>query len=70
VLVAHELGPLEPLVDRAVVMADGRIAYDGPPLSHEDVHGHHHPEGARHDHAPHVGSPFDTISLDPREDRR
>jgi zinc transport system ATP-binding protein len=70
VLVAHELGPLEPLVDRAVVMADGRIAYDGPPLSHEDVHGHHHPEGARHDHAPHVGSPFDTISLDPREDPR
>ena len=29
VLVAHELGPLEPLVDRAVVMRDGRIAYDG-----------------------------------------
>ena len=29
VLVAHELGPLAPLVDRAVVMRDGRIAYDG-----------------------------------------
>lgn len=70
VLVAHELGPLEPLVDRAVVMRDGRIAYDGPPLAHEDVHGHHHPIAGSHDHVPHVGSPFDTMSLDPREDRR
>ena len=32
VLVAHELGPLGPLVDRAVVMRDGRVAYDGPPI--------------------------------------
>ena len=32
-LVAHELGPLAPLVDRAVVMRDGRVAYDGPPLT-------------------------------------
>jgi zinc transport system ATP-binding protein len=70
VLVAHELGPLEPLVDRAVVMRDGRIAYDGTPLSHEDVHGHHHPVDARHDHVPHVGSPFDTMSHDPREGGR
>jgi zinc transport system ATP-binding protein len=29
-LVAHELGPLAPLVDRAVVLRDGRVAYDGP----------------------------------------
>ena len=58
-----------PLVDRAVVMRDGRIAYDGPPLSHEDVHGHHHPVDARHDHVPHVGSPFDTLSH-PREGGR
>ncbi|WP_457207700.1 metal ABC transporter ATP-binding protein [Nocardioides sp. P5_C9_2] len=70
VLVAHELGPLAPLVDRAVVMRDGRIAYDGPPLSHEDVHGHHHPVDARHDHVPHVGSPFDTLSHDDRGDGR
>ena len=70
VLVAHELGPLEPLVDRAVVMRDGRVAYDGTPLAHEDVHGHHHPVDARHDHAPHVGSPFDTMSQDPREGGR
>lgn len=70
VLVAHELGPLEPLVDRAIVMRDGRIAYDGPPLSHEDVHGHHHPDGVTHDHVPHVGSPFDTMSLDPGQGGR
>ena len=49
VLVAHELGPLAPLVDRAVVLRDGRVAYDGPPLADRgappDVrraHTHHH----------------------------
>jgi zinc transport system ATP-binding protein len=68
VLVAHELGPMAPLIDRAVVMRDGRIAYDGPPLASEQVatahldlhgHGHHHPEPERHDHAPHVSSLLD-----------
>ena len=71
VLVAHELGPLSDLVDRAVVMRDGRIAYDGPPLADHEVHHpdfgeahtHHHlrdrnGEG-RHDHAPHVVAPLD-----------
>ena len=33
VLVAHELGPMASLIDRAVVMRDGRVAYDGPPLA-------------------------------------
>ena len=32
-LVAHELGPLAPLVSRAVLMRDGRIVSDGPPLA-------------------------------------
>ena len=68
VLVAHELGPMVPLIDRAVVMRDGRVAYDGAPLSDHDVHDphfaephthHHHPPTARHDHAPHVSSPLD-----------
>ncbi|WP_231482340.1 metal ABC transporter ATP-binding protein [Nocardioides sp. URHA0020] len=66
VLVAHELGPMAPLIDRAVVMRDGRIAYDGPPLAsaevataHLDGHHHHHHEPERHDHAPHVASPID-----------
>jgi zinc transport system ATP-binding protein len=70
VLVAHELGPLAPLVDRAVVMRDGRVTDDGRPLADHEVHDptygephthHHHPPTAsgRHDHAPHLDSPVD-----------
>ena len=72
VLVAHELGPLAALVDRAVVMRDGRAIYDGDPIPdhavHEpwlgETHGHHHhahdnPERRRGDHAPHVRSPLE-----------
>ncbi len=68
-LVAHELGPMAPLIDRAIVMRDGRIAYDGEPLADHEVHhpdfgeahSHHHmaPPSDRHDHAPHVASPLD-----------
>jgi zinc transport system ATP-binding protein len=61
VLVAHELGPLEPLVDRAVVMRDGRLTYDGPPLASVDVHASHHdPAQAHVDHAPRVAAPLET----------
>ena len=68
VLVAHELGPLAPLVDRAVVMRDGRVAYDGEPLADDAVHhplfleshSHHHHPVSRHDHAPHVAAPLDS----------
>ncbi|MFP5252657.1 MAG: metal ABC transporter ATP-binding protein [Actinomycetes bacterium] len=60
-LVAHELGPLADLVGRAVVMRDGRIAYDGPPLASfaEAGHDHHHP-GLTHvpSHAPSVTAPL------------
>jgi len=67
VLVAHELGPMAPLIDRAVVLRDGRMAYDGPPLADHEVHHpdfgeahtHHHVERPHRDHAPHVGSPLD-----------
>jgi zinc transport system ATP-binding protein len=61
VLVAHELGPIEPLVDRTVVMRDGRIAYDGP-LRGDDLHGpdHHHRSGHHvHPHSLRVGAPFE-----------
>jgi zinc transport system ATP-binding protein len=68
VLVAHELGPLGALVDRALVMRDGRVAYDGPPIDaftdaeppHAD--GHHHPDLGRPDgdQAPAVAAPLDT----------
>ncbi len=70
VLVAHELGAMEPLIDRAVVMRDGRVAYDGPPLADHEVHGplfgpshsHHHAADAAERHTPLVASPIDTAS--------
>jgi zinc transport system ATP-binding protein len=44
-LVAHALGPLEPLVNRTTVIAAGRIAYDGPPrpIDTGEIHVHHEP---------------------------
>jgi len=65
VLVAHELGPMASLVDRAVVMAHGLVEYDGEPLAEAALDSHHHPRLHRHDHTPHVGSPLDSL-----EDRR
>jgi len=44
-LVAHELGPLEPLVHRAVVLRTGRVVHDGPPppaAAHHAHPGHDH----------------------------
>jgi len=74
VLVAHELGPLAPLVDRTVVMRDGRVAYDGPPLAtfgeaDQHAHDHHHPQldRPRSDHVPAVAAPLDAEAH--REDR-
>ncbi len=61
VLVAHELGPMAPLVERAVVMAHGEVSHDGPPLDEDTLHAHHHPRLLRHDHTPHVGSPLDAL---------
>jgi zinc transport system ATP-binding protein len=70
VLVAHELGPLGALVDRALVMRDGRVAYDGPPIdAFTDavaLSDHHHHDLRRPwgEHAPAVVAP-----LDPNQDR-
>lgn len=61
VLVAHELGPMAPLVDRAVVMDHGAVTYDGEPVAEVTQHTHHHPRLHRHDHTPHVGSPIDSL---------
>jgi zinc transport system ATP-binding protein len=50
-VVLHEVGPLRRLIDRAVVLSDGRVLHDGPlgdlgrHRSGFDVHQHH-------DHAP------------------
>ena len=62
-LVAHELGPLAELVDRAVVLRDGRVAFDGEPLADHAVHDpslgdphthHHHVVRPHADHAPDI----------------
>jgi zinc transport system ATP-binding protein len=42
-VVLHELGPFAPLVQRTLVMRQGRLVYDGPPdLAGVDDHDHHH----------------------------
>jgi zinc transport system ATP-binding protein len=63
VLVAHELGPLAPLVSRAVLLRDGRIVRDGAPLAdHGLPHGHHHDHDVlpdEHGHAVRLSSPIE-----------
>jgi zinc transport system ATP-binding protein len=49
-LVLHELGPLRPLIGRAVVVHDGRIAYEGTP---PEPAGHHAEPDHEHLH-PHA----------------
>lgn len=40
-VVLHELGPLNRLMDRAIVLGEGRVVHDGePPLGHRDGHEH------------------------------
>jgi zinc transport system ATP-binding protein len=39
-LVLHELGPLEPLIDRAVVLREGLVERDAPPAGPDHVHPH------------------------------
>lgn len=57
-LVEHDLGPLAPVVDRAVVIDHGRVAFDGPPDAAPSEHVHHHPhsgEPVRIEPLPHEG---------------
>lgn len=71
VLVAHELGPLAPLIDRVVVMRDGRVAYDGSPAglpldSHGSDHHHHpHEDDVVPTSAPETASPVDRLTEPP-----
>nr|WP_202502123.1 ATP-binding cassette domain-containing protein [Streptomyces sp. SID5785] len=58
-LVLHELGPLEPLIDRAVVLRDGCVLHDGPPPKAVGQHalpGHDHV----HPHTPAGAEPIRT----------
>ncbi len=52
-IVLHDLGPLEPLIDRAIVLQDGRVVHDGPPQDWPGLGGHEHEH--RHDRGWHVG---------------
>lgn len=52
-LVAHELGPMLPLVDRAVVLDRGRIVHDGPVDDHVAEAHQEHPDHAHQ----HTGKP-------------
>jgi len=47
--VLHEIGPLTPLIDRAVVLREGRVVAQGP-LSEIYHATHHH---AAHEHTGH-----------------
>ncbi len=60
ITVLHEMGELEDLVQRAIVLRDGRVIHDGEPPhpepghdrpDHDHVHPHESPEPVRH-HAP------------------
>ena len=48
-VVLHDVGPLGDLIDRAVVLSDGRVAHDGP-LG--DL-GQHHRRFGGHEHLDH-----------------
>jgi zinc transport system ATP-binding protein len=45
-LVLHELGPLAPLIDRTLVLRDGRVTYDGPPQRTSQDAGDNRPTAA------------------------
>jgi zinc transport system ATP-binding protein len=53
VLVAHELGPIQPLVHRAVVLRGGHVVHDGPPPELDHLHDLD-PEHAHPPHDPHA----------------
>jgi len=60
-VVLHELGAFEPLIQRTLVMRDGRILYDGPPAGAQLAHdaGHHHLSPGTTPLGPRVAAPPD-----------
>jgi len=62
-LVAHELGPIAPLIDKAVVVHHGRIAYEG---AVPEPAGHHAEPGHDHVH-PHAEAEQDRICVAPTD---
>jgi zinc transport system ATP-binding protein len=60
-VVLHEIGPLTPLIDRAIVLREGRVVHDGGlPRSVGDHHDH------RAEHGGHEVAPPDTDGTFPR----
>lgn len=65
VVVLHELGHLADLIQRSVVLREGRVVYDGPPLASPSEHDPHHEHGHHHRHStppvvrPPVKAPLD-----------
>lgn len=62
VVVLHEPGPFAALIQRAVVLRDGRIAYDGSPEGLDVLvgdHGHHHLPTTRSALVPEVQAPLE-----------
>jgi zinc transport system ATP-binding protein len=55
IVVLHELGPLDDVITRAIVLVDGAVVYDGPAAErpHELSYDHHH----HHDDEPSYGPP-------------
>jgi zinc transport system ATP-binding protein len=66
--VLHELGPLDPLTDRALVLSHGVLVHDGPPRGaapHQDRY-HHHPDADQATLSPLLDSRFDRAILGER----
>lgn len=65
VVVLHELGHLAELIQRSVVLRDGRVVYDGPPhaspIEHDGLqaHDHHHRPSTHPVLRPPVKAPLD-----------
>lgn len=55
-VVLHELGPFEPLLDRVVVLRDGRVSFDGLPADLQPD-AHPWPPDHHHDHEAPAGLP-------------
>ncbi len=52
-VVTHELGPMLPVITRALVLNEGRLSYDGPlPVPDVPELAHTHEHGADHHHDP------------------
>jgi zinc transport system ATP-binding protein len=64
-LVAHALGAMRDLVDRAVALEQGKVVYDGPPTGaadHFDADHHHHHPTDHHETHP-VPGPIERAGL-------